>query len=40
MNNRGYREAYKLLLRVREILNRLGRHAEFEEYVELLRLEY
>ena len=39
-HNRAYTEAYRLLLRVREILNRLGRHAEFEEYVELLRLEY
>jgi uncharacterized Zn finger protein len=39
-NNRAYKEAYDLLLRVREILNRLGRDAEFEEYVDLLRLEY
>ena len=39
-NNRAYKEAYDLLLRVREILDRLGRDAEFEEYVNLLRLEY
>jgi uncharacterized Zn finger protein len=39
-NNRAYKEAYELLLRVRELMLRLGREAEFEEYVELLRLEY
>lgn len=39
-NNKAYRHAYELLLRVRELLRRLGREAEFEEYVDLLSLEY
>ena len=39
-NNKAYRDAYELLLRVRELMCRLGREAEFEEYLELLRLEY
>lgn len=39
-NNKAYREAYKLLLKVRTLMRRLGRGAEFDEYVELLRLEY
>ena len=39
-NNKAYEQAYKLLLRVRELMNRLGRQDEFEEYVELIRLEY
>jgi uncharacterized Zn finger protein len=39
-NNKAYRDAYELLIRVRELTRRLGREAEFEEYVELLRLEY
>lgn len=39
-NNRAYTEAYELLLRVRELMRRLGRETEFAEYVELLRLEY
>ena len=39
-NNKAYRDAYELLLRVRELMYRLGRDEEFDEYVELLRLEY
>jgi uncharacterized Zn finger protein len=39
-NNKAYRDAYELLIQVRELTRRLGREAEFEEYVELLRLEY
>lgn len=39
-NNKAYRDAYALLIRVRELTRRLGREAEFEEYLELLRLEY
>jgi hypothetical protein len=36
-NNKAYKEACKLL--VRESMWRLGRKAEFDDYVELLRLE-
>ena len=39
-DNKAYRKAYELLLKVRTLMRRLGRQAEFEEYVELLRLEY
>jgi uncharacterized Zn finger protein len=39
-NNKAYRDAYELLIRVRDHTRQLGREAEFEEYVELLRLEY
>jgi len=39
-NNKAYRDAYELLIRVRELTRRLGRQADFEEFVELLRLEY
>ena len=39
-NNSAYREAYDLLLRARALMRRLGHEQEFEEYVELLRLEY
>jgi uncharacterized Zn finger protein len=39
-NNKAYEEAYKLLLRVRELMHRQGRQDEFKEYVELIRLEY
>lgn len=39
-NNAAYRQAYELLLKTRELMRRLGREREFEEYVELLRLEY
>jgi uncharacterized Zn finger protein len=39
-NNKAYTEAYGLLLRMRELMHRLGRQAEFDEYLQLLRLEY
>jgi uncharacterized Zn finger protein len=39
-NNKAYRRAYELVLKVRILMRRLGRQAEFDEYVELLRLEY
>lgn len=39
-NNAAYQEAYDLLLKVRALMQRLDREQEFEEYVELLRLEY
>jgi uncharacterized Zn finger protein len=39
-NNKAYGRAYELVLKVRTLMRRLGREAEFEEYVELLRLEY
>jgi uncharacterized Zn finger protein len=39
-DNKAYRKAYELLLKVRTLMCHLGREAEFEEYVELLRLEY
>jgi hypothetical protein len=39
-NNKAYRRAYELLLKVRTLMGRLDRQAEFDEYVELLRLEY
>jgi hypothetical protein len=39
-NNNAYRRAYELVLKVRAMMRRLGRHAEFDEYLELLRLEY
>lgn len=39
-NNKAYKEAYDLLLRVRELMHYLGRQAEFDEYLQLLRLEY
>jgi uncharacterized Zn finger protein len=39
-NNKAYRRAYELLLKVRTLMRRLDRQAEFDEYVELLRLEY
>jgi uncharacterized Zn finger protein len=39
-NNKAYRGAYELLLKVRTLMRRLDRQAEFDEYVELLRLEY
>jgi uncharacterized Zn finger protein len=38
--NKAYRDAYELLIRMRELTRQLGREAEFEEYVELLRLQY
>ncbi len=39
-DNKAYRRAYELLLKVRTLMRCLGRQAEFDEYVELLRLEY
>ncbi|MDQ3658746.1 MAG: hypothetical protein M3338_03610, partial [Actinomycetota bacterium] len=39
-NNAAYREAYDLLLKTRELMRRLDLEAEYDEYVELLRLEY
>ena len=39
-DNKAYRKDYELLLKVRTLMYHLGREAEFEEYVELLRLEY
>jgi uncharacterized Zn finger protein len=39
-DNKAYRRAYELLLKVRTLMRRLGRQAEFDEYVQLLRLEY
>jgi uncharacterized Zn finger protein len=39
-NNKAYGRAYDLILKVRTLMCRLGRQAEFHEYVELLRLEY
>ena len=39
-DNKAYRRAYELLLKVRTLMRRLDRLAEFDEYVELLRLEY
>ncbi|CAN5256087.1 hypothetical protein BH24ACT19_BH24ACT19_16070 [soil metagenome] len=39
-NNAAYQEAYELLLKVRALMQRLGREQEFDEYLELLRAEY
>ena len=39
-NNAAYKAAYELLVRVRVLMQRLDREAEFEEYIELLRAEY
>lgn len=39
-NNAAYKAAYELLVRVRYLMQRLDRQAEFEEYIELLRTEY
>ncbi len=39
-NNAAYRDAYDLLLKTRELMRRLDLEAEYEEYVDLLRLEY
>jgi uncharacterized Zn finger protein len=39
-NNKAYQQAYKLLLKVRALMRRLGREQEFDEYLELLRIEY
>jgi uncharacterized Zn finger protein len=40
IDNKVYTRAYELLLKVRTLMRRLVREAEFDEYVELLRLEY
>jgi uncharacterized Zn finger protein len=39
-NNAAYQKAYELLLKVRALMQRLGREQEFDEYLELLRMEY
>ena len=39
-NNKAYQEAYELLLKVCSLMRRLGREQEFDEYLELLRMEY
>jgi uncharacterized Zn finger protein len=39
-NNAVYQEAYELLVKVRALMQRLGREQEFDEYLELLRIEY
>jgi hypothetical protein len=39
-NNKAYKEAYELLLKVRSLMRRLGREQEFDEYLEVLRAEY
>jgi uncharacterized Zn finger protein len=39
-NTKAYEEAYALLLKSRELMKRLGREAEFAEYLEMIRLEY
>ena len=39
-NNAAYKAAYESLVRVRDLMRRLDRQAEFEEYLELLRAEY
>jgi hypothetical protein len=39
-NNTAYREAYDLLLKTRGLMRRLDLEAEYDEYVDLLRLEY
>lgn len=39
-NKRAYSRAYELILKVRNLMRRLGRQDEFDEYVELIRLEY
>lgn len=39
-NNAAYAEAIKLLRKVRELMTRLDREAEFDDYVAALRVEY
>jgi len=39
-NNAAYEEAVKLLQKIRELMSRLDRVTEFEDYVEALRVEY
>ncbi len=38
-NNAVYREGYELLLKVRALMRRLSCEQEFDEYLELLRIE-
>jgi uncharacterized Zn finger protein len=39
-NNAAYEEAIKLLRKMRQAMARIGREAEFEDYLVALRLEY
>jgi uncharacterized Zn finger protein len=39
-NNDAYEEAVKLLQKIRELMGRLDRVTEFEDYVAALRVEY
>ena len=39
-NNAAYAEAIELLRKIRELMSRLGREMEFEDYVSALRVEY
>jgi uncharacterized Zn finger protein len=39
-NNAAYAEAVKLLRKIRQLMARLGREAEFEDYLVALRVEY
>ena len=38
-NNTVYRKGYELLLKVRALMRRLSCEQEFDEYLELLRIE-
>lgn len=39
-NNAAYKQAHGLLVKVRVLMQRLDREAEFEEYVRMLRTRY
>jgi uncharacterized Zn finger protein len=39
-NNDAYEEAVKLLQKIRELMGRLDRVTEFEDYLAALRVEY
>nr|MDP9487607.1 hypothetical protein [Actinomycetota bacterium] len=39
-NNAAYKQAHGLLVKVRALMRRLDREAEFEEYVRMLRTRY
>lgn len=39
-NNGAYAEAVKLLQKIRELMGRLGRVTDFEDYLAALRVEY
>jgi uncharacterized Zn finger protein len=39
-NNSAYEEAVKLLQKIRELMSRLDRVTEFEDYLGALRVEY